>query len=342
MSKRVSLKDIAIEVGVSTALVSYVLTGKEKEARVGIEKAKQIKKVAKRLNYQPNLIARGLKSGRTKTLGLIVADISNPFFATLARIIENEAGKLGYTVIIGSSDEKIEKSKNIIETFLNRQVDGMIITPVEGAKPQITELEKRKIPFVLIDRSFSNTDKNVVVIDNRDASKKAVEALVKNGYIKIGMLTYDTELTHIQNRIQGYKDALNENGINLKESWIRYVSYENTQEDVDKALSYLLKGKPSRVTALFFATNSISVSALRFIAKSQIKIPDDLGLICFDESEVYDFFYTPVSFVKQNLDAIGQSAVTMLAELIERKLLEKRRIVVPAALIQRESSGKIL
>lgn len=339
MPKRVSLKDIATQVGVSTALVSYVLTGKEKEARVGVERAKQIKKVAKKLNYRPNLIARGLKFGRTKTLGLIVADISNPFFATLARIIENEADKLGYTVIIGSSDEKIEKSEKVIETLLNRQVDGMIITPVEGAKVQIDKLQAQKIPFVLIDRSFSNADQNVVVIDNRDASKKAVEILIQNGFLKIGMITYGSDLTHIQNRIQGYKDALKENGVEIQENWIRKVSYEKTQDDVSKALAYLLKGKKPRVNGLFFATNSISVSALKFIKACNIQVPDELGLVCFDESEVYDFFYAPVSYVKQDLPTLGKNAVTMLVAMIEKKAEGKKRIIVPASIIRGKSSG---
>lgn len=339
MAKKILLKDIAKEVGVSTALVSYVLNGKEKEARVGEEMAKKIKKVAKKLNYQPNLIARGLKSGRTKTLGLIVADISNPFFAMLARIIENEAGRHGYTVIIGSSDEKIEKSQKLIDTFVNRQVDGLIIAPVEGSRKQLSALTKMKRPFVLIDRSFNDNDPNAIVIDNRQASCRAVSLLIKNGYKQIGMIAYDTDLTHMQNRIAGYKDALAQHNISLNEKLVHSVSYDTITEDVCRILDELLRGKKKMVDALFFATNSISLTALKYINALNIKVPGELGLVCFDESESYDFFYSPVTYVKQDMQSIGENAVDMLVNIIDEKVAQSKPVVVPAIVIKRESSG---
>ncbi len=339
MTKKVLLKDIAKEVGVSTALVSYVLNGKAKEARVGDEMAKRIKKVAKKLNYQPNLIARGLKSGRTKTLGLIVADISNPFFSMLARFIENEADRHGYTVIIGSSDEKLDKSQKLIDTFLNRQVDGLIIAPVEGSRNQINALNRMHIPVVLVDRSFSDKDLNAVMIDNRNASFKAVQLLLEKGYKKIGMISYDTSLSHMQNRIAGYKDALRESGIEVNEKLIRKVSYDSFTNDVFGSLDYFLKAKKPLVDALFLATNSISIAALKYINGLNIKVPDALGLVCFDESEAYDFFYSPVTYVKQEMPLIGEKAVNLLMKIIEQKTNNREWCVVPANIIVGESSG---
>src|SRR5690606_21066348 len=129
----------------------------------------KVRKVAAEMNYQPNLIARGLKFGRTNTIGLVVADISNPFFAMLARNIELEAQKNGYTVLFGSSDEQLDKSQNLINTFLNRQVDGLIIAPVAGAQSQIEELKANGVRFVLMDRGFKDVETNVVVTDNHEA-----------------------------------------------------------------------------------------------------------------------------------------------------------------------------
>lgn len=339
MARKVLLKDIAKEVGVSTALVSYVLNGKAKEARVGDEMAKKIKKVAKKLNYQPNLIARGLKSGRTKTLGLIVADISNPFFSMLARFIENEADRHGYTVIIGSSDEKLDKSQKLIDTFLNRQVDGLIIAPVEGSRNQIKTLNRMDIPVVLVDRSFSDKDLNTVMIDNRSASYKAVRLLIENGYKKIGMVSYDTNLSHMQNRTAGYKDALQESGIKIDENLIRKVSYNSFTQDVLASLDYYLNAKKPLVDALFLATNSISISALKYINGLDIKVPDELGLVCFDESEAYDFFYSPVTYVKQDMPLIGEKAVNLLMKIIEQKTNIRESCIVPANIIEGASSG---
>jgi len=129
MERKVSIKDIARHLGVSTALVSYVLNNKAD--RVGAEMAEKIRQAAIQLNYRPNLIARSLQSGKTNTLGLIVADISNPFFSHIARIIEDEAKRSGYTVIFGSNDESVEKSQALLDAFLNRQVDALIIAPAE-------------------------------------------------------------------------------------------------------------------------------------------------------------------------------------------------------------------
>jgi LacI family transcriptional regulator len=339
MAKKVLLKDIAKEVGVSTALVSYVLNGKAKEQRVGEEMARRITKVAKKLNYQPNLIARGLKSGRTKTLGLIVADISNPFFAMLARIIENEAAGRGYTVIIGSSDEKIDKSKKLIDTFLNRQVDGLIITPVEGSSTQLKLLNKMDMPYVLIDRSFSADDSNAVVIDNKGASYDAVSLLIKNGYKRIGMIAYKSALTHMQNRIAGYKKALSDNKIPLNEKYIYRVTHENLPEDVPHILNGLLMGRKRQVDALLFATNAISVAALKYLNSLRIKVPEELGVVCFDENEAYDFFYSPVTYVKQDMNGIGQNAIRVLMDIIEGKEVRSPTLTIPAAVIQRASSG---
>src|SRR5690348_6062925 len=124
MGKKIALKDIAQHVGVSVALVSYVLNGKETEARISTDMADKIRRKATELNYQPNLIAKSLKSGKTNTIGLIVADISNPFFSGIARIIEDEAKKNDYVVIFGSSDEDADKQQDLIDVFLNRLVDA--------------------------------------------------------------------------------------------------------------------------------------------------------------------------------------------------------------------------
>ncbi|WP_018626172.1 LacI family DNA-binding transcriptional regulator [Niabella aurantiaca] len=339
IKKRVSLKDIAQKVGVSTALVSYVLNGKEKEARVGEAAARKIKKVAAEMNYQPNLIARGLKFGKTHTIGLIVADISNPFFAMLARIIELEAQKRGYTVLFGSSDEQLEKSQNLINTFLNRQVDGLIITPVAGSQSQIEELRNRGIPFVLMDRGFSEMETNVVVTDNHDAMYNAVHLLIRNGYKKPGIIAYDTPLTHMTDRIAGYKDALKDNGIRFNTKWLAKVPYGNYKEHVTTALERLLDAKGRVVDSLVFATNSISVQSLKVIHARGIKVPQDLGVISFDESDVFDFFYSPITYIKQNLQAISENTVQSLMQAIDTRARKCIRVTVPSVIVKGESSS---
>ena len=337
MEKKVALKDVAQYIGVSAALVSYVLNGKEKEARVGADMAKRIKKAAAELNYQPNLIAKSLKMGKTKTIGLIVADISNPFFSTIARIIEDEAKKHGYVVIFGSSDESAEKQRDLIDVFSTRLVDAFIIAPAADTESQIETIIKRGVPVVLVDRFFPDLKADYVHINNFNASNKAVRQLIKNGRRKIGMLAYDTTQSHMQDRKQGYKAALKENNIRFKKEWLIEASYQNIEKDVAVKLKSLLK--PLQVDALFFATNSLAVAGLKVINKMGIKVPDELAIISFDESDAFDFFYSPVSYVSQSLTDIGNEAVKLILNKLHTKSKKNSDIIVEAKLIVRESCG---
>lgn len=206
--KKVCLKDIAVKVGVSTALVSYVLNNK-KEGRISKEVAEKIRQAARAMNYRPNQIAKSLKTNRTYTIGLIVADISNPYFSGLARIIEDEADKRNYTVIIGSSDENPGKFEKLIETFTGRKVDGLLIAATAGTEDQLRQLQEQKVPFVLVDRYFPGISSNYVGLDNYNASYKAVQHLAEKGRKRIGLITYDTQLFHINERKRGFLEACN-------------------------------------------------------------------------------------------------------------------------------------
>ena len=334
--KKIALKDVAQHIGVSAALVSYVLNGKEKEARVGADMVKKIRKAAIDLNYQPNLIAKSLKMGTTKTIGLIVADISNPFFSNIARIIEDEAKKHGYVVIFGSSDESADKQLDLIDVFSTRLVDAFIIAPTAGTEEQIKNIIKR-IPVVLIDRFFPGLKVDCVHINNFNASNKAVKQLIKNNRRKIGMLAYDTSQSHMLDRKQGYKAALKENNIRFKKDWLVEASYQNIEKDVSDKLKNLLK--PLQIDALFFATNSLAVAGLKAINKLGIKVPDELAIISFDESDAFDFFYSPVTYVSQSLTDIGKESIKLVISRLNNKAKQNSDVIVEAKLVVRESCG---
>jgi LacI family transcriptional regulator len=337
VEKKVALKDVAKHIGVSAALVSYVLNGKEKEARVGADIAKKIREAAAKLNYKPNLIAKGLKMGKTKTIGLIVADISNPFFSTIARIIEDEAKKHGYVVIFGSSDERADNQLDLIDVFLTRVVDAFIIAAAAGTEEQVKKIIERGVPVVLIDRFFPGLKVDSVHINNFTAAKKAVNRLIGNNRKKIGMLAYDTTQPHMQDRKQGYKAALKENNIRFKKAWLSEASYQNIEKDVAEKMKTLLL--PQQVDGLFFATNSLAISGLKIINQLGIKVPEELAIISFDESDAFDLFYSPVSFVDQSLSDIGKEAVKLVIEKLQNKNKKNKDIVVDAKLIIRKSCG---
>ena len=339
MEKKIALKDVAQHIGVSAALVSYVLNGKEKEARVGADMVKKIRKAAADLNYQPNLIAKSLKMGKTKTIGLIVADISNPFFSSIARIIEDEAKKHGYVVIFGSSDESADKQLDLIDVFSTRLVDAFIIAPTAGTEEQIKNIIKR-VPVVLIDRFFPGLKVDCVHINNFNAANKAVNQLIKNNRRKIAMLAYDTLQSHMMDRKKGFKAALKEKHIRFKKEWLVEASYQNIEKDVAGKLKNLLR--PLQIDALFFATNSLAVAGLKAINKLGIKVPAELAVISFDESDAFDFFYSPITYVSQSISDIGKEAVKLAINRLNGKAKKTADITIEAKLVVRESCGSKL
>ncbi|MEO7044726.1 MAG: substrate-binding domain-containing protein, partial [Ferruginibacter sp.] len=278
------------------------------------------------------------KSGRSNTIGLIVADISNPFFSNIARIIEDEARKRGYVVIFGSSDESAEKSQDLLTVFRNRQVDAFIIAPAENTETQIKELQKTGMPVVLIDRYFPTIQVDSVHIDNFAAAYHAVEHLINNGRRKIAMMAYDTNLPHIQERKNGYKAALKAHGIRFRKEWLQEASYQNIEQDVANKINELLV-PDLKVDAFFLATNTLAVESLRRINEHGIKVPDQLAIIAFDESDAFDFFYSPLSYVSQSLEDMGKGAVKLIIDRMENNSKEYTTLIIKEKLVLRKSSG---
>ncbi len=340
MKKKVSLKDIASKAGVSTALVSYVLND-QKSGRIRKEVAMKIKEIAQELNYRPNQIAKSLKTNKTYTIGLIVADISNSFFSNLARIIEDEADKFKYTVIFGSADENAGKSFRLINALLDRQVDGFIIAPAEHAESNINYLREHDIPFVLIDRYFPGVETNWVSLDNYKASYAATRHLLDGGNIKPGLITYNTDLYNLQERKRGYEDALKDNNIKLNKSWSKEIFFgEDIKLLVEKAISDLLS-LPKPIDSLLFTSNTLALYGLKFINEKKIKIPDELALVTFDELDASDLFYAPLTYLKQPMQEMGQIATRILLENIDKEK-KIRQVNLDATLVIRQSTLAIL
>ncbi len=337
--KKTSLSDIAKQVGVSTALVSYVMSGKEKEGRVGLEVAQKIRDVASELNYQPNLLAKSLRDGRTHTIGLIIADISNPFFANIAREVEDESRKNGYTVIIGSSDENADKAWDLMNVLVNRQVDGFIIVSAEGSEKLVLHLQAIKMPFVLLDRHFPQFETDFVVTDNAKASYDACSHLIESGYRRIGFVAYRSRMFHISERIRGYREALINSQITPKVDWLKEVRFEATEIEIRTAINELVRGE-SPIDAVIFSTYGLAVNGLKYINELRLRVPDDLGIVSFGQAEVFDLYYCPISFMRQPIDVLGKNAVDLLMERLQNPGGVRQHITIDARLVARESSRK--
>lgn len=309
--KKIQLKDIAQELGVSSATVSYVLNNQPIAARISKEVSDKIKETAKRLNYQPNQIAKSLKTQKTYTIGFVVADISNPFSAQIARIIENVAKKNGYTVLFGSSDEDIDKAQDLINTMLNRQVDGLIVAAVDKSEAQLMEIVERGVPLVLIDRYLPNEKFNHVGIDNFTATFEAVQLLIQNGRKRIGLMTYQTDLFHISERNRGYFEALKQANIPIPEAYMHKASLQNLRGDVENSLNIMLKHDES-IDAVLFTTNILALNGLRYLKNEAVVVPDEVAVIAFDQSDFYDFLPLSITHVRQPLEDLATKAMEAL------------------------------
>ncbi|MBP1616613.1 MAG: transcriptional regulator, LacI family [Bacteroidetes bacterium] len=329
MKKRVSIKDIASDVGVSTALVSYVLNNK-KEGRISKEVAAKIKQAAIDLNYVPNQIARSLKSQKTNTIGLIVADIANPYSSQIARIIEDEAQKHDYSVIFGSSDESAEKTQNLILLLLNRQVDGFIIALPEHAEKQLSYLNGIGIPFVLFDRYYPEIETNFVAIDNYKAASEAIQHLRDNGRKQIGIVSYETSLYHLSERKRGATDLLQDS------SMVVNVRINHLDEDVKEGIDKLLNIEDP-IDALFFTTNLLAISGLKYLNSLEIKVPEQIAVVGFDETDAFDLFYAPVTYVKQPMEELASQSLKLLLDAIADPET-KQSVILDTELVVRKSS----
>ncbi|GAB3505397.1 substrate-binding domain-containing protein [Spirosoma knui] len=336
-TKKTSLKDIAQQAGVSIALVSYVLNGKEKESRVGQEIAIKIRQIAEELNYRPNHLAKSLRSGKTHTIGLIIADISNPFFANIARVVEDEAKHYGYTVIIGSSDESAAKSRDLLNVLINRQVDGFIIVSSEGSEEQIHFLKDKNVPFVLLDRYFPDISTDFVSTDHYKAAYDAGTHLIGNGYQRIGMIAYESEMFHMKERIRGYTESLTDNGIVVQKDWLKKVRINDIDGGVKVALKAMLAADPA-VDAIVFATYSLAINGLKRINELKLNVPTDLAIVSFGQAEVFELYYCPITYVKQPIVRLGQTAVEVLVNKMKGQLQEPAQIRMEAELITKASS----
>lgn len=274
VTEKISLKDIAEAAGVSTALVSFVLNGKRKEYRVGEETAQRILKIANDMNYQPNLAAKSLRSGKTKTIGLVVSDISNPFFSQLARVLEDEAAKQNYTVLFGSSDENKDKMNSLVGNLINKGVDGLIIVPCEGSERIIASLVYDNVPIVLFDRYFSDINVSYVALNNFNASYVLTKHLLEVGYNAPCMVAYDVDLIHMKERVRGYKKAMGDVG---KKNFINVVCLKQNapRKSADRLLPKMVD---AGVDAFLFATNMISLACLYTIKDMGKGIVGKIGL----------------------------------------------------------------
>jgi LacI family transcriptional regulator len=268
---------------------------------------------------------------------LVVADISNPFFATLAREIERAASERGYTVIYGSSDEKPEHLSKLMNTLANQGVDGIIVVPCENSEELIADLYLQKYAMVLVDRYFPKINTLSVSLDNAEACKKVTRHLLSQGYKKIGFVSYESELLHMTERVRGYCEAMQEAGLKNSINVLK-LPQDKYQETM---LQVFEQHQIKNLEALIFSNNSLTIQGLYVLKQLKVRIPEDLAVFGFDGGDVFDLYCPAISYVRQPVEEMGRKAVTVLIDQLEsEKPGEIKRYVLKSDLVIAESSLK--
>lgn len=335
----VTMKNVADKAGVSKTTVSRVLSGKASE--YGITKAteEKVREIARKLNYVPNQLAKGLRLKQTKSIGLVVPDISNPFFSCIVKNISKEAHKLGYSLSLSDSQDDTNIESNTLSYLQNRVVDGFIVCPVGQKFDHIQDLINDGEKVVVVDRYFPELDCPSIISDNYKGAVEGTEFLINNGHKTIGFIQGELNTSVNDDRLQGYKDTLKKYDIPISESLIVGDSFGERNGYISTKL--LLNREPE-ISAIFATSNLISHGSLRAMSEDGLKIPEDISIISFDDQPYSDLLKTPMTTVTQQKEEIGRLAFKLLIEQIKTNKINKTQLVkIPTKLVERKSVRKI-
>lgn len=331
----VTIRDVAVRAQVSVATVSAVLNDNK---YVSPALAERVRESITTLRYRPNGLARSLKQQRAHILGLILSDITNPFFTTLVRAVEDTARGAGYTLLLGNTDEDVAKEEAYVELLHSRQVDGLILVASAGEHAYLPDLLAAGLPVVCVDRSLASLGADSVLTDNVAGAYQAVSHLIALGHRRIGIVTGLAGVTSTYQRLDGYRQALVEHGIAWDAALVREG---NSRLDGGTTRATDLLALPERPTALFVTNNLMTIGAMRAIEDAGLHCPEDVALIGFDDFEWASVFRPRLTTVRQPVYEIGKVAARMLIQRIERKRTgEAAEILLPPTLIVRESCGE--
>lgn len=332
------MKDIASELNISITTVSFVINGKSEEMGISAATTKKVNDLIKKRGFNPNSAARILRTGKSKTIGLIVEDIGNYFFGNIAKIVEIEAHKNGYNVFFSSTENDNNTAKALINKMKTSSVDGFIITATQGLKDEIEKLKKENIPFVLIDRLIPEVESNYVILDNYQGAYDLTKHLLKMRYRSIGFVTIKSEMSMMIDREKGFIDALTQAGNTVDNKSILKVSFDDADENIIETVQQFLKKNP-KLDALFFATNYLGVLGIEALQRSNLSIPSDMAMVSFDDNDLFRLLTPSITVAAQPIQEIATKSIGLLFKIINREQKQQKPIgeVIKPSIIVRNS-----
>ncbi len=338
----VTIKDIAKALGLSTSTVSRALRD---SYEISDATKKAVLAYAEEVNYRPNPVAQNLKDRRSRSIGVVVAEIANSFFSQIINGIESVAYEHGYHVIIAQTHESLEREVNAVNYLASRSVDGIMIS-LSGETEDIdhlTRLHAMGMPYVFFDRVTDKINTYNITSDNFRGAYDATAHLLQNGFSRIAFLGSAAHLSIIRERLAGYEAALKDHGIKRNDAFVRYCSHGGMiYQEVEEEMKQLLKQKV-KPDAVLACSDKLTTNVFRYCKANKIKIPKSLGLIGFSNLDLTEYLEPSLSIIRQQAFEMGERAAAIMIRLLESKrpIYQYESSVLPPQLFIRESSVKV-
>lgn len=325
--------DVARIAGVSASTVSHVLNGTRK---VDSGTRMRVEAAIEETGYRRNVVARSLAAGRTNTIGLSIAALTNPYFGSLVHAVERALSDAGYVLIVGDSHDHVTSEKRVTDSLLDRQVDGMIVAPAAGSEGvALPDIIRTGTPLVLIDRGV-DLDCDQVGPENVSSARSLTEHLLDLGHRRIAVVRGLAGISSTTERFEGYTTALADRGIAVDPG---LVLEGDSNTDVAEREVHALMSTSDRPTALVSLNNAMTIGALKALRALGLSIPADVAFVCYDDFEWSDLFEPKLTAAAQDVETIGATAVDLLLRRIRGHEAEPQRISVPTTFHHRNSCG---
>ena len=330
--KKITIKDIAKEAGVSVGLASMVLNGK---AGVSTKNVQKVRAVMERLNYRPNKAASALRSGNKKTIGVITPDLSNHYFSEVSRHIENIAYENGYTVLFGSSDERRDKIASLIDTFHADGIQGILITPTHDSIPEIMRAHELGIKVVMMNRKLEEIeDAGSVILDNEKAIDMAINHMMANGYRHIDLVTNNDRISTLQARVEAYERVMVSKGMKPK---VHYINQDNPADYQNLVYEAHKRG----TDALLIPRGYLALYVCKAIKDLGYRIPEDFAVLGFDGGLNYRIMTPVVSQIIQSPQETAEESYRMLIEMMQNNTPGSRILLQPSLEVGESTKRKL-
>jgi LacI family transcriptional regulator len=329
-----TIHDVAKRAGVGSITVSRMINN---SGYISSETRERIQKAIDELGYVPNTLARSLRSRRTNTVALMVTDITNPFFTTLARGVEDAANEAGYTVIFCNTDESAAKEEKYLNVLLQKQVDGFLLVPTQRSVNSIQQILKHGTPVVVLDRRIPKVDVDSVRCDSLDGAYKLTKYLVSLGHRQIAIMSGAVGVSTADDRVAGYRKALEEGRIAISD---RYILRGEFTPDSGYSMTEQAINLSLRPTALIAANNFITIGAMKALQEAEMEVPEDMALAGFDDLPPAIVTFPFFTVVSQPAYEMGTQAMQLLLIRLSAKEVDAfQEVILPTQLIVRRSSG---